>query len=372
MRAAALPLTLALAACTVWEEAPVDGLRVRTATGFLGPSGVFVAEVPVEAGETSLLLTATLDDAVKGYTARVRDPSGAVVYEASDWWDASRNKTNGGFASPVVTMQWPVDPNDAPLRPGTWRLEIGADRAHHGLAAHVGLKADAEPAAGRLRLRGRVTRAVADDPDLGPPTERAFAAVRDGIYADFGLEVDLVVETWDGPATLTTPGYGDTVAWEDATADKALREVIVVVVETFDQNPDVFGAAGGIPGSLVPSDRAAVGIAAVLSAGADARFSATEEALYAETIAHEVGHYLGLFHPAEIPRSGTAVTSWDVLADTEECARFDGCVARLGGNLMFPTPLCAGTGPSGCEAFVAQRTLTPDQLDVLHRHVAVE
>ena len=80
-----------------------------------------------------------------------------------------------------------------------------------------------------------------------------------------------------------------------------------------------------------------------------------------ETMAHEAGHYLGLFHPVE-----TSYALWDALDDTPECDDSAACAAALGTNLMFPYPVCAF---SECEE---QGLLTPKQVGVMHRYVGVD
>ena len=82
-------------------------------------------------------------------------------------------------------------------------------------------------------------------------------------------------------------------------------------------------------------------------------------------MAHEVGHYLGLFHPAELPVGGV-VKSWDALDDTTECLTGSECDAKLGTNLMYPTPLCDST------PCTPQAQVTPQQQGVVHRYVGVE
>lgn len=363
---------LVLAGCVAWEEGEAEGLRTRSAQGNSGANGRLVVEVPVETGDEAALLTVAMPPEERGYTAQVVDPSGAVAYEASSWWDLPQNKTNGGFASAVVTMQWPVSASDAQLTPGRWTMEVRTEGSYVPFEALLAVRAAPPTPARALRIRALVAAEIAADADLYDPTVLAFEAVRDSVYADLGVDVELVIEEVEGAEVLGTPGYADHEAYLALLGDKALREVPVIVVKTIRGAPDVFGAAGGIPGPLLGTDRSAVTISALLSAGGDGRFNAGEQALYAETIAHEVGHYLGLFHPAELPRFGDAVTSWDALPDTPECTTFDDCSDTLGGNLMFPTPICAEAVLGGCEAYLAQRALTAAQSDVALRYVGVQ
>ena len=69
--------------------------------------------------------------------------------------------------------------------------------------------------------------------------------------------------------------------------------------------------------------------------------------MFGETLAHEIGHYSGLFHPVECDYDCTL--EWDALADTPECMGWRDCEAELGTNLMFPYPVCDfyGCTPAG-------------------------
>lgn len=84
--------------------------------------------------------------------------------------------------------------------------------------------------------------------------------------------------------------------------------------------------------------------------------------MMAETIAHEVGHYLGLFHPVE-----DGFTYWDYLDDTEECTNRTNCEDVLGTNLMFPYPICAVY--NACDP---QDQLSAKQVGVIQHYVGVE
>ena len=128
----------------------------------------------------------------------------------------------------------------------------------------------------------------------------------------------------------------------------------------------VLGLAGGIPGPLTPTGSTGVAVNLGEGAGRDGRYDAMETRLLGETLAHEVGHFLGLFHPMELPESGEAIEHWDSFDDTPDCLRFDVCVANLGDNLMFPSPVCQGD----CTEFVAQTALTDTQVATAQGHPA--
>jgi len=98
----------------------------------------------------------------------------------------------------------------------------------------------------------------------------------------------------------------------------------------------------------------------LVHAGADAAFTDGETSLMGETMAHEVGHYMGLFHPVE-----SSYDYWDALSDTVECRNADQCEGQLGTNLMFPYSICDRNG-----VCVAAEDMTDAQVGVKQRYIS--
>ena len=123
----------------------------------------------------------------------------------------------------------------------------------------------------------------------------------------------------------------------------------------------LYGMAGGIPGPLVDNGHAGVMVDLLSHAGSDVLYSDEETRILAETMGHEVGHFLGLFHPNEID-----LTGYDALGDTPECADLVSCEEVLGTNLMYPYPICSGF------TCTAQSQLTDNQSGVIMRYTGSE
>ena len=112
------------------------------------------------------------------------------------------------------------------------------------------------------------------------------------------------------------------------------------------------GVVGSIPGSSFSSPNSVVLISWLGIAGVDGELNTEEEIrMLAETFGHEIGHYMGLFHPVE-----DDFESWDALEDTPECNRQYTCEQLLQNNLMFPYPVC------DYDECLEQDQLTPDQI----------
>ena len=146
-------------------------------------------------------------------------------------------------------------------------------------------------------------------------------------------------------------------------------EVLIVVVDQIvldDSDTALHGIAGGIPGALTNGNRGVILVSWVSHAGGDAVFNDKEIKLLGETVAHELGHYLGLYHPIDDSEGlQQNFDLYDNLADTPECTTTGECEPLLGQNLMFPYPICFSN------TCIAQETLSSEQLGVLQRYTGV-
>jgi len=162
-----------------------------------------------------------------------------------------------------------------------------------------------------------------------------------------------------GGDVVTNPYFGSEL-YLNISAAVPSPAVNVCIAADFDIT-GLLGISGGLPGSPLPGARSCVGISVLNNAGVGGVYGAPELNLLGETLAHETGHYLGLFHPVE--------TDWvtlDPLPDTAACAGQADCVSKIQNNLMFPLPILDGLGN-----YVTQNQLTPQQAGVMNRHSAV-
>src|SRR5262249_55794036 len=166
------------------------------------------------------------------------------------------------------------------------------------------------------------------------------------LYAPVGIEIADYLVT---PFAL--PGGADVTL--STSVAPALREarpgaVHVVLVHSIDNAGPLAGYALGLPG---PFDADRPNAAVLVATGPFASPSSGQLDLpaLAVTCAHEIGHYLGLYHTSE--RDGQL---HDPIPDTPECAGGSSCPDS--DNIMFWT----GGG--------ARHVLSEGQATVLRRH----
>jgi hypothetical protein len=339
-----------------------DGLSTASFDARTGRDGYTDIRVNVD-GFQSLLLTIQTDDIELPYVSVVRDPSGEVVLDAEALWAGDEQQSNAIFPDQVVSINWPPLGVSAPLSEGEWVFEVGAlDNENYptsgvSLTVDGQLKADPDLSGGVLQVD--LVYGAAFDADVLDAIDGAVDHWRE-IYAQIGIDLDIV--EYDYPSgDLAAPGSGDAADYIAIAETTRFRAVNVVIVDDIVGQSDILGIAGGIPGALVASPMSAVTISAAMNAGVDLEYDAEEVMLLGETLAHEVGHYTGLFHPVE-----SSWTSYDGLSDTPRCDGEAECIASLGDNLMFPFPVCAS---DGC---TRQGGVTEQQGETSNLYTAVE
>lgn len=359
-----VPLLVLLAACHSWEEVQGGDLRHIAIERGSSLDGELSLRVPVEEGETALLATHDPEHGHLSVFLRLLDPDGAIYWDLDEEWEGERLKTGARYASSSTSLNWPIIGDDAPLRPGEWTVEVAVlDQAFEydgGVPTRVDVlfKRDDDFDDGALRITLVYLGVAADDAELARAAGEAVE-VWSALYAAIGidLEVDEMAVDLD---EIGLPGSGSDAIYEEIAAAVPAGTVPVVLAADVADTQNVYGVAGGIPGALVPTDRSAVLVSALTGSGPDLVFDAEEERLLGETMAHEVGHYLGLFHPVE-----PDWTQWDALDDTPECASQEACISQLGDNVMFPFPICT---QSAC---APQEALTAGQAGVANRYTGV-
>ncbi len=314
--------------------------------------------IPVEvSGDiASFLVTCSSEE---GYPALedLYAPSGERVLHWEDWYYSQNSLTEAFFFYyDENVFNWPIREEDGPLEEGTWQVVMAGlnNRGEYidiDMNVTVQTRKDTDPDNGTVHARIVYTGGLDSDSTVVNAVELAVEGWRD-IWALYGLTLEEEYATSDLDADLTSPGF-NSPEYTQETAKTDGTQVTVFIGEEIDGDIHTYGVAGGIPGPLLASDRSAVVLSWLAHAGQDGAFDDDELRIFGESMAHEVGHYLGLFHPVE-----SNYKAWDAIDDTMECSDMNTCDANLGTNLMYPYTLC---GWQYCEI---QETLSDGQVAV--------
>ena len=295
----------------------------------------------------------------------VYDPAGDVVLDWYDWYYQPNLLTMAfWYLEGTTVLNWPIRAQDAPLTGGTWAVDLevleadGSYPMTGAIDVTVLLKEDADFSSGKLQARVVYASGMDSDPAVVQAVEAAVARWTE-IYAAYGLRLVVRYDSSDLDPRMPSPSAGDSEI-EAIAADTPEGWITMLLGQTVGGSFAILGESGNIPGALVPSPYSAVAIALNNHWGIDGVFSEAETRMMGNTMAHEVGHYLGLFHPVE-----STYDYWDALDDTMECSNENSCIDALGYNMMFFTAIC---GVSTCWD---QDEITADQVGVMHRCVAL-
>jgi len=362
--AASIAMGLVGACGTPWVDESAGDIEHLSADEKSGGSGRLKVRVPVDSDHAAFLLTAQTETGFRSVVLSVETPDGDEVFDLDDEVASGRLKTGARYATDVVSLNWPILEEDVPLTEGDWLVLFGvvdSESKYQGgvdVGLDVLLGGDDVFDDGVLTVRVVLAGTMRSDAEV----QRALGVAEQwwaDMYAQVGIDL-VFLEGTSSHADLEQPGFGSDAAYEEISGETETGDVTVVITDSVSGSPDIYGVAGGIPGPLVASSRSVVTVAALTHAGGDLQFSLLEERILGETLAHEVGHYLGLFHPVE-----TDWDKWDAIDDTPECDDQNSCVAQLGTNLMFPFPIC---GATTCQA---QNGITPLQGASMNRYTGV-
>lgn len=347
-------------------DAPAKFLTSNESLSVSGGTGDLEIDVP--SGVTGILLTVSGENYIDVET--VTDPDGDTVLDWEDWYNTDYWLTSAVY--PLYSdcpFNWPVRAEDAELSAGTWTFTLGSyDRRGNGqdddLNIDINMKRDSDFSAGSIGARIVYADGLDEDEDLVAAVEAAVVRWKE-IWGAYGIELDEEYSSSSIDPALKSPRDStDYVADESAKTDG--REITLVIGETIDGSEDYYGVTGNIPGSLSSTTRSGIAIGWLANAGGDGVFDEDDIRLFGETLAHESGHFIGMFHPAEIEYSDPYdAYSWDSLDDTEKCSNYNTCASAMDDNLMFPFPVCTRM------ACTPQDVLTDMQAGVAHRYTGI-
>lgn len=340
-----------------------EGLIVREGTARGGKRGIKL-RVDTEGLEAVQVVVEPVDPSLRVHLRRLRDPSGPLL-DATEQVATSRNVTNAIYLRDSLSLNWPILDQHDPM--SDRRLDaliglVGNDRRY--TSGEVDVSIIGRPVGGvvddMLRVNVVYIDGLSSVDGVIQAVDQATAAWRQ-VLGSVGLNLEVRYFNYDNDTALSAPGLGTPDSFRNIAQITPLRGVNLVIARRIADLDDVLGISGDIPGPMSPTGRAAVMVSTELAAGPDGVFSQEEVRLLGETMAHEVGHYLGLYHPVELEYD-----RWDSLEDTPECSDQADCIDAAGTNFMFPFPVCTTV------RCLSQNQVTPQQAAVMFRWAGIK
>lgn len=347
----------------------VGELTTEHTTATTNHQGLAAVSVVVPEGGSSFLLTARTTDHL-AVTYQILDPTGAVVLHQQDWWGDEH--LTGAFAGvKTSTVSFPIRVEDGPLDAGEYQVYFAVVDSdvtpipNHTLDLTKQIKTDSDLTTGTVHVDIVISEEVAN----AGHTEAIEAAVEywNAIWNELGLAAEVTIQTADIPGELYVPEgfYGSTGQsgsdYFQLSSESGDERFTMVISETINNGGTLLGFAGSSPGPMVPSEKSVTVLAASELAGVDGVFDQDEIEKMGATMAHELGHYVGLAHPVEFDTNRI-----DAYSDTPVCDGLDECLPLLGDNIMFPSQVCYDGGTC-----VKTTTLTPQQLHSANLYAGV-
>jgi len=314
---------------------------VSEITQTLGNDGYLTGSFVVPNDGISFLLSTFLDNnsAVAFYS--LTDPDGADILSSSStpnlYNAASGSTADYGYANVLV----PQSPSFS-AKAGTWTFKNYAnDRVK------LVMRSDSTPSNATIVVQPYITGTTWSASDISEAL-----GIMSNIYAKNGITLNIkstiTISDSQYASVSKTPTDSTTSALISQGSSEAVN--LFFIEDYSGSNAGLLGNATGIPGSMKMAN-SWNGVLNGLTAHATG--STIDSQLLGETVAHEFGHQLGLFHTSE-----SVGTSFDILSDTPECAisrdsdssgkvSAEECDGYGGDNIMFWTPWSSSSRAAG-------------------------
>ena len=223
----------------------------------------------------------------------------------------------------------------------------------------IAIKRDPQPNFGTLKVTIGYTNDLTYLQGFEEILDEAIAHW-ESLYSAYGITLDIEITPTSISGNIPSPYDGDASYYTlNALGDDS--DILVLLGENIEGYTDIFGMAGSVPGTTMRHTIGAIAVSWLYGAGPDGVFDSIDIRLLGETLAHEVGHYLGLPHVVE-----QSWAHYDALGDTIECTSLEGCEGSFSTNIMFPYPVCT------TQDCIVQDQFSTEQKGVLHLYTGVD
>jgi hypothetical protein len=335
----------------------------------LGPHAADVRRVVVDvpAGTASFTLVATpLTAGVRIWPVSVKAPDGELLFDA--------DSPESAFLAAPATQAGPYGllfPNSPRLTvvPGAYQIALGASPGAQVKIDVLYKRQEAIAPGGTLPLvfwfpqQSYLNAQTAASDEAFQYALGTMAA----IYATAGIRLgtvtylDLPAPAAQELAVIESDDQLEPLFAHANRFDRPALHFFMIDHFNLEGRAGLLGKAGGLPGPAAFPGLARGGVAVALA------YLHESPRVFAETMAHEGAHYLGLYHTSE--RNGRA---FDPLPDTPECP----ASADTDGDGLVDDRECAGLGGDNLmfwsSALRPQAHLTDDQRFVLLRNPTLQ
>jgi len=307
---------------------------------------------------------------------RMSGPSGELLYDFQDPFNSALQFYPG---ADQITQMVPTNPRSTP-RAGQYRFQLIKDGAQKRVQVQAVLKTgDGEPSEGALdvnlffaRVNGLSAAQARSDSDFQSAIQtlkniyqRRKINLGKLSYCDLSsADADRysIIEDVEGPSSELSQMFevSSQAGALGCNPERALNFFLVQEIVGGRAGYIILGISGGIPGPPGLHGSSHSGVAVTMT---DFRHHPEQLGM---TMAHEGGHYLGLFHTTEA--EGTA---FDPLSDTPEC---DNSRDRNGDGILDYGE-CAGVGAENLMFWAAgteAKEVSNDQGFVLRANPALQ
>jgi hypothetical protein len=328
-------------------------LVIAEITQTLGEDGYLNGSFVVPNDGISFLLSTFLDNNSSVGFYSLTDPDGTNILSSSSvlYGKVSGSSLRGGYGNANVLV--PQSPSFS-AKAGTWTF-----KNYNNDRVKLVMRSGTTPSNAIIDIQPYITGTTWSASDISEAL-----SIMSVIYAKNGITLNIKSTITISGSQYASVSRSPTNSITSALISQGSSEAVNLFFIEEYSDATLLGNASGIPGSMKMAN-SWNGVLNSLTAHATG--STLYSQLLGETVAHEMGHQLGLFHTSE--RGGT---SFDILSDTPECAisrdndsggtvSAEECDGYGGDNLMFWTTWSSSSQAAG----KTQETLSSYQQHVL-------